>query len=434
MCCVFVIIILFSCRKSLQEINDNAVFPTIEDDKKKVALIKEVASILETVYKDPYAYYEVNTAIYSEFYEDERVLLKDLLLPESSALYKTQSFLSFKAEKGRFAKIFLETMKRGKYPLLQSQLNRFINKTNNSRDYAMIAVPADTAIEIFSNSKGVSIYFPYSENFRVPLTTSYFDKVNTPPYITYLATIVAADREADSGPGKQPDKLNSDVLRFIDVTVNDDYAEQRVTHIVGSGADPRTERPMQPQDVNVVFLGEVLCNKQYDNFINFSHLNGGGPDLRFMRGDGFLQPVSGQISNAQNTITVDLKRKDCRRGGRWKKVYAIWDSNWQTENLNQVFGIWEEDKSGTQAYTGTVSTTLTNGTTGTGTSTGNTTVSTIGYSISVTTKDPIIRQMNWNRESFFMYNRGGLNNGCGTKDGWTIYDCNQTVRYTLPTQ
>lgn len=42
--------------------------------------------------------------------------------------------------------------------------------------------------------------------------------------------------------------------------------------------------------------------------------------------------------------------------------------------------------------------------------------------------------MNWNRESFFLYNHGGLNNGCGTKDGWTIYDCNQTVRYTMPTQ
>ena len=113
-----------------------------------------------------------------------------------------------------------------------------------------------------------------------------------------------------------------------------------------------------------------------------------------------------------------------------KKIYAQWDSNWEPSNLNQIFGIWEEDNSGTKTMSGTLQTTLT-------TQGGGTTVNSIGYSFTVTTKDPIIRQMTWNRESFFLYNRGGLNNGCGTwpaAEQWTIYDCSQGVRYTLPTQ
>jgi hypothetical protein len=46
----------------------------------------------------------------------------------------------------------------------------------------------------------------------------------------------------------------------------------------------------------------------------------------------------------------------------------------------------------------------------------------------------IIRQLGWNRESFYLYNRGGLANGCGTRDGFTVYDCNSDVVYTMPEQ
>ncbi|MGN6434881.1 MAG: hypothetical protein ACTHMM_00050 [Agriterribacter sp.] len=176
-----------------------------------------------------------------------------------------------------------------------------------------------------------------------------------------------------------------------------------------------------------------MCTSQYDKFLSLSKLNGGGPDLRFTRGDGYLQRINGQVTNSSGDLPVDLKRKDVRKS-RWKRVYAVWDTNWEEANLNQMFGIWEEDKSGSQTYSGTVSTTLNNSTTGTGTTTGNTTVNSIGYSYTVTSKDPIIRQLSWNRASFFQYNHGGLINGCGTKDGWQIYDCSQTVRYTMPAQ
>lgn len=417
---------MLSCKKEFSKISqiDTAYFPTTENEKNQVALIKEVASILETVYQDPYAYYEVNTAIYSDYYEDERVLLKDLLFPESSPLYKTEKFLSFKAEKGRFAKAFFETMNRGNFPLLQKALKIPSSGNMNSRDYTMTTTPIDTSIEIFSNSKGVSIYFPYSENFQVPLTTSYFDKVNTPPYITYLATIVAADREADTGPGKEPKKVSSDSLKFIDVTISDSYAEVKPTHIIGVGADPKTQRPLNPLSVNVIYIGDFYVMKQYDRLISFSSLNGGGPELRFFRGDGYLQQVNGQTI-PQDNLPVNLKRKQCKGGVI--KFSGVWDTNWEPANLNQVFAIWEQDASGTQTMSGSLQTTLSNGN-------GSTTVSSVGYSFSFTSKDPIIRQLKWNRESFFLYNHGGLN-GCGVHDGWMMYDCNLgTVCYTMPTQ
>lgn len=424
---------IFSCQKEIKQneqmqSNERVEFPETAADKQQVALIKEVSTILETVYQDPYAYYEVNAAIYSDFYIDERVFLKDLLLPESSQLYKTEKFLSFKAEKGRFAKAFAETMNRGNFPLLKKELKGVFSFASNTRDLIMAVSPADTSLEIFSKSNGVSIYFPYSENFSAALTSSYFDNVNKTP-TSRFATIVAADREADSGPGQEPyvcGTRDNQKVCFKTVTVNDDYAERNATHIVGAGADPKTQRPLTPLSVDVVYIGNVACFKQYDRLINFSHLNGGGPDLRFMRGDAYLQQANGQTINIQDNFPVDLSRKDVRKG-RWKKVMGVWDSNWEPANLNQVFAIWEQDKSGSQTSSGNIQTTLSDGS-------GGTTVSNMAYSYTVVSKDPIIRQLKWNRESFFLYNRGGLNNGCGILEGWMIYDCNQTVAYTMPTQ
>lgn len=47
-------------------------------------------------------------------------------------------------------------------------------------------------------------------------------------------------------------------------------------------------------------------------------------------------------------------------------------------------------------------------------------------------EDDIIRQLDWDWSSFFTYNRGTLNNGCSTRNGWTVYDCNTNVMYTMP--
>lgn len=196
---------VFSCRKQvkltiLQE--EKVRVPETPQEKHTVAILEEVGDILGKVYKNPKAFHEVNAAIYSEYYEDERVLLKDLLFPEVSRLYQTKKFKSFHAYTGTFKEEFMKVLNNGDYPNLKKELSVTPPISNrNQRIY--METPTDIAKEIFSNSSGVAIYFPYSENFAVPLTTDYFDNVNKSP-TGYLATIVSAQSDADNGFGRRP--------------------------------------------------------------------------------------------------------------------------------------------------------------------------------------------------------------------------------------
>lgn len=429
-------IILFSCKKDLHVKNElkadeQVTFPQDESEKLTVAVISEVGTILKEVYKNPKAYYEVCAAIYSGYYSDERVLLKDLLFPERSRLYKTQSFKKLKSEIGVFKKEFLNVLENGEFVKLKNAMGLNINKFyRTSQD-----IPYDTAREIYTNGSGVSIYFPYSENFSGTINASYFDNINTDPF-GYMATIVSADREADSGPGSQPYRYktneNDDVvfiIKYRNVTVDDSYAELNTTHIVGIGAQTSPERIAQPQGTYLVFIGEVRCNKKnYDKLITFNgYLQGGGPDLRFCRGSGYLtQDGNGQILGPQNVVQANPTRKQCKKSS-WISVYSIWDGDWQIDNLNQVFAIYEEDKKGTKTFSLSLKTTVKIGSNTTG-------EGTVGFNWTFNTEDDIIRQLGWNRQSFFNYNQGGLNNGCGLRNGFTVYDCNSTVAYTMPTQ
>lgn len=435
-----VLLLAASCKKNVSNdipLADNARFPETDAEREIVNINKEVAQILETVYQDPRAYYEVSAAIYSEFYDDERVLLKDLLFPETSDLYTSERFLKLRAERGVFRKIFLETLNKGNFPSLKSKLKNSTGGMTNENGFPeppSIVVP-DPSLDIFSGSTGVAIYFPYSENFGTSFNQLYFDNINKKP-TGPTATIVAADREADSGPGQEPYVCGTAITRrlcFRTVTVNDSYAEGKATHIVSNGAEPAIPAGTHGvAQVYLVYIGEVKCNKQYDRLISFNgSLQCGGPDLRFCRGDAYLTlNADQQIVSPQNTISVNLKRKDVRNGGRWKTVNALWDSNWEPDNLNQVFAIYEEDRTGTSTMNATLSTTVTlqqSPVNITGTRQ-------VGFSFVFKTQDEIIRQLMWNRESFFQYNKGGLNNGCGTRNGWTVYDCNVNVAYTMPTQ
>jgi hypothetical protein len=390
--------------------------------------------MLKEIYKKPKAYHEVNAAIYSEYYEDESVLLKDLLTPQTSPLYQTPKFKSLKAFPGEFKKEFFIQLNKGEYPHLKAAMNY---QSNDARvqDYV------DTTMEIFSNSSGVSIYFPYSENFATSLTTTYFDNVNTDAFGDF-ATVIPADREADSAPGDKPyrhksyDEYGEIVweIWYESVTVNDGFAEINPVHIVGVGVEPTfVNTGNQTNQIYVVFVGDVKCTHQYDRFISLTG-NGGGSELRFIRGDNYLQLNNNlQVTNPGDVYPVYIKRKDIRQGN-WKVVNGLWDPDWEVANLEQVFGIYEEDNQNTQTFTGSLQTTLTIPPVPPATTSPGTVVATRGYSLAVTSDDDIIRQINWDRASFYQYNQGGLNNGCGTRDGWTVYDCGTNVRYTMKTQ
>lgn len=385
-------------------------FPVTGEEKEVVALHKEVGDILLEVYQDEAAWQEVNAAIYTAWYVDERVLLEDLLFPEESALYHSAAFIKSGRPAGIFKERFMETMNKGDFPVLRRQMNE-----HTAARHQLLTDPAGSSSPPPSTARfnNISIYFPYASTFQQTAATRSGSGRNS-------IAIVAADREADEAPGYElyPCGLKPCIRKVL---VNDDYCDSIPTHIITQGAEtPVKQDTPATAPVHVVMLGNVLCRQQYDKLISFTG-NGGGSELRFVRGDGFLeQNNNGQISSPQNTVSVNISRSDIRKK-RWVTVNSIWDANWEVDNKEQVFGIYEEDNEGSQTLAGSIETKL-----------WNFTIELIDYSFTVQTKDDIIRQLSWNRESFFLFNQGNLNNGCGQKDGWTVYDCLSPVAYTLP--
>lgn len=433
-----------SCKKDfssppIEKPDNSAIFPTTQKEKERVETIKEVGSILKEIYKNLWVTYEVNVAIKTGYYEDEKVLLRDLLTPEKSPVYQTQKFLSSGARKGVFKSAFAEQLTKGNYPHLIAAIGQPPSVNSRTMEGWPVIDPTN---EIWTNEYGLSIYFPYSEDY---ILSSPFDvTVNTVD--GQLVTIVNADREADSGPGSEPYLCAADpnlpmgfdnlTICYNSVTVDDDYADGvHPVHIVGVGGEQRILPANPPPATNVVFIGEVKCDKKnYDHFITFNgYLQGGGPDLRFCRGSGYLtQDGNGQITNPQNVVQANPTRKQCKNE-TWIPVYSVWDADWVPDNFNQVFAIYEEDKQGTATVNLSLATTVTISP-GTGGGFGITGTRTVGFSWSFKTEDDIIRQLAWSRQSFFQYNQGGLNNNCGTRNSWTIYDCFSHVSYTMPTQ
>lgn len=449
--------IFTSCQKEIKNTeapNENIVFPTTDQQKQTVATVKEVSQILKEVYKNRTAFYEACATIYSGYYNDESVLLKDLLFPEKSPIYKMEKFKSFKVKDGAFKEEFLKVFNKGSYPNLIKAFG--ISASSTARAYAV--APTDTSMEIFSNSNGVMIYFPYSENFGSNFTPAYFDNVNTDPY-GVLATIVSADREADSGPGDEPYMCFADetftnmTICYRPVIVDDAYAEGKITHIVGTGAGPSRILPSDPPpstNINRVFNGwtRIYNKRQYDKLIGFNSQNSGGSEIKICRISGYLQFENQQVTNfSGDQYEVNFKRSEINRG-KWKRVYGVWDADWVPHNHEQVMAVYEEDNEGTQTFTGNLTTTVNVGTQqGSGGSA--TATRTLGYSITVKTQDELPLQEKFSRTAYFGAAKSDHAWGfqmCDTRGGtcrydetflpvgqyWPIYNGGANWNYTWP--
>lgn len=450
---------------AIKDATEDAKFPTTPQELHQVEINKDVADILKYVYQDPKAYYEVNAAIYSEYYDDESVMLRDLLFPETSPLYQFESFKKYKSPEGLFKKRFFEALSKGDYPVLKEAmgLHKVFNNADNSFTTAQARVdaisavaPMDTAIEIYSNSRGTCIYFPYSENFGSNFTTAYLDNINKDPFGN-LATIVSSDREANSAPGREPYPYHYAngayneplyIVRYKTVTVNDTYAEANATHIVGGGADIMCHEgctppaPLPGPQSNRVFIGWIrLQGEQLDNFVSLNKANGGGAELKIGRSSGYLTMEGGQVTGFQDIITPDkkFKRKDIKKG-RWRKLYAAWDPDWKADNKEQVLAAWEADNKGEQTFTGSLTTTLKN-------VFGANVVGVISYSIKVVSDNPPLRQLKMDQYSYFRAAKFDQNCRFLMSDDkgsrydtdflpagsyWPIYDCNLAFSLTWP--
>lgn len=398
---VFSVFLILSCQKKFEmnippKPTEEMRLPQTPAEKHTVAILQEVTSILKDVYQNRKAVYEVNVAIGAGFYEDERVLLKDLLFPEISELYQTEKFKAAKVTVGSFKKDFIKFLKEGNYPTLKKQLeNTSLLISTTARTEALI--PSDTANEIFKRSDGVSIYFPYSENFPDLIDQSYFDYPNND---APLITLVNADRVSDTGRGFQPYWCSPGVtMCYRTVTVTDDYAEIKATHIIGVGAGPNRILPSDPPpstNINRVFVGWMQCTKQYDKLISFTQ-NGGGSEIKVRRISGYLQIVNHQVTD----FTGDhgdfyFKRKEIRKG-YWLRKYWVWDPDWVTSNTEQIMAVYEDDTEGTSTFTGGLTTTIVDTISGVPVNvSGN-----IGFNISVKTQDELILQRKISRTAYF---------------------------------
>jgi hypothetical protein len=394
-----------------------------------VDVLRDVSTILEKVYTDPLALYEVNAAILSEYYADETVLLRDLLYPESSPVYQSPAFLARKPRIGAFRAAFTTTFRSGNYPALEKALGKAASQFKDNGLTAPSPVVPDTAMEIFSNSTGAAIYFPYSENFAGTFTPTWFDNINHPDWGP-LATIVTADREANSGPGREAFRVFLSVgseIRYRNVTVNDNYAEVKMTHIVGIGAEPNMPQqpppPVPPPGVNRVFIGELKCNNNYDKLIS-SNGRGGGNDVVIMRISGYLQPVNSQVTNyAGDLIRMRFKRRDPGKKV-YRRSFQVWDTDWIEGNQEQVFVVYEDDENITKTVTGSLTTRLNAGSLGY-------VSGTTGYSVTIPNADVIMRQMKISRNAYFA--TAWFDQGWGFRPdltfipppaihGWAIYE------------
>jgi hypothetical protein len=242
-----------------------------------------------------------------------------------------------------------------------------------------------------------------------------------------LVTLVAADRDADSGPGSEPYYYQAGrdaprQLRWRTVTVNDNYADViKATHIINvmdvrSDPPPPPNPPITGVTIYKVYLGWVKCTKQYDYLIA-KRGHGGGSELKFGRGFA-IQDANGSVSTGFPFVEVELKRRQIRKG-LWKQVLSLWDTNWTPDKVEQALCIFEEDDNDPTTVTSTVSYTNNGVTTSTNVST------------TIRSKDPVIKNSLINRN--FYFGTGTMNQGWGFHTSlWPIYDGNSNVSFTMP--
>ncbi|MBL7696859.1 MAG: hypothetical protein JNK79_01825 [Chitinophagaceae bacterium] len=435
----FLILIAFAvtsagCRKQVEY---NTAVPVNESGYQRsvAAVTKEVAGALMEVYADHKALMEVNAAIASGYYADERVLLKDLLFPSQSELYRSESFTKFKIDTGVFRRRFCEIIERGNYPLLAAELKPAQRTIGSVALHARII--SDSTASILSPLVPVSIYFPYSENFG---KAQIFDSLppNSKLAMVLKPTIVYTDRDADNAPGKRPYLCSNAGTKvcYLDVNVNDDYAEIVPTHIVTVGAlAAAATTPVVPKSelVTRTYHGSSRLTKQMDKLVSFTG-NGGGSEIKVCRVNAYLRRTDEQVTDlAGDLITLNYTRADIRKK-RWKRVYAVWDPNWNYQDIEQIYAVYEDDTYGSKTISGSLTTTV-NLPGKIGKAEGE-----VGFKISVITQDDIITQRKIDRKSFL---RDGLNNqGWGfLKDGddflagvkdWPVIDGGAIWSYTFP--
>ncbi len=365
------------------------------------------SDILRRMYSDEIVIDEVNEFIFQKYYSDENIVLNDLFSPDKSSISK-----NLRIKTGQFKFAF------DKEAALNANLSKARINGSDLQDYLV--------------ENGVSIYFPYSDNFKGKK-------------LKEITIVMPPKEDTNEAEGIKLSKCGNTVCEEK-VRVNDAYAMKNPTHIIYAGGANIREgysnlvKKGRVKTANTVYVGAIRCSKQYDALISFTG-NGGGSEIKVFRGTGYLlQSPNNQIQSINGDIVSVNFLRSTISGCNAQTINAIWDLDWKTDNFEQVFGIYEEDTQGTKTFTGSLSTTVKN-------TAGNTLTGTVGYNISVQTQDEVIRNWKISRSSFYASNPNNQGYGVFTQVGglvggpWAAWDgavgigncTGANVSYVLPT-
>jgi hypothetical protein len=437
---LLIILFITGCQKKKPGLEDSTFYkiinrppayrlPQTEEEKTLVENLAKIAEVLKELYKQKSNLAEVNAAIFSRTYTDGSILLKDLVYPESQPLGFNKKFRTMMTgwnyTFGDFSKNFWKEVNKRDDLSLMLFLGSMKRKPIANGPTARI-------LESPSMAEQVSIYFPYMENFNGALQARSY----TPP----LTTIVAAAADADAGNGYEPYYDISGKMEYKNVSINDELAMLTPTHIIGingvnlvtagaflPGGPGTAGKPLNlpglTREIKQVYIGDVRCRKQYDALISFTG-NGGGSEIRFVRGDGFLKEQDGQVKTADVFVMGDfstLSRSEIKNEV-WTSYSLGWDEDWESSNKEQFFGIFEEDNRNSGSINFGLETTVKQIQ---DISLGGSVKGTLDFK----SDDHIIRQTNYKYDSFFSLNRINLEGEM--RNGWPVRDRQASVSFTL---
>lgn len=323
-CLLVLIVFPFSCDDSQQKIPEriadfvDPAFVITDADKLKAERIHTVTKVLREIYKNREVVEEVNAAVATGYYVDETIMLKDLLNPETSPVYQTESFKE-------------SVRARGVPPgLFKASFEKALGITNARQN------------DDYFYEGDVYIYFPYSEQ------TSGYNQIP----VVVPATVEADEAWAYQPYGPDPDIINPPGHMTL---VNDSYAEMYQTHIVGV-ADVESNPQYAYQGCQATFLSVYVgyvkvYYRQYDAFISYTG-NGGGAEIRIALARGSQDGST--VAKFEKYIEVYVPRGKARHAEwvlSWEQIEASWGSNYP----RLLFAVYEKDNtSQTTNFSGTL--------------------------------------------------------------------------------
>lgn len=319
---VILLLLILSCSTDENLIKEEGIVADYVDpeivktpeDVKKANTILNVTKVLRKIYKDRNVVEEVNAAVATGYYSDERIMLKDLLHPESSPVYQQQSFLQRKAARGLQSGIFKEAFEKA------------------------IGIESKSALrtdDLYFDENGIYIYFPYYED------TQY-----SPDAIAVVPATIEADQAYIDNPDCSDEFRDDCWPRYT--LVNDNFASGRPVHVVGMGPSPVNSSSSNSCAGNFrVKVSYVqILGHQYDRLFSFEN-NGGGPDLVYVS-------AKSDHSGTKYTWTSEVKAPEIKRkqvrNSNYVQVNRTLDNFWGEQHPNQMLGIYEHDYSATDQY------------------------------------------------------------------------------------